>query len=130
MKKLMFCLPLLALFLVMTSCHDFNEMDSPPPPDDLPQIAIDFIQENFAGFSIVSVEEEDLCDNTIVFEVELEDGPDVDVDLYFSLDGDFLFAAITSSKYHFSSFTIHRLASMLKLNFNPFSFSCGHQKLV
>jgi hypothetical protein len=70
---------------------DSDDDDGDLTISDLPDGVIDFINSNFGGYQIESVDREDLCDNTLVFEVELEDGPGPDLDLYFSMDGAFLF---------------------------------------
>ncbi len=67
-------------------------------PIDLPEAVSAFIEENYPDFQIRSSEEEDICDDVPVLEVELEDGPGPDVDLYFTLDGEYLFAATDISE--------------------------------
>lgn len=59
----------------------------------LPNSVTNYIRTNYAGYRIDSWHNEDLCDNRIVLKVELEDGPGPDVELYFTLAGEFLFAA-------------------------------------
>ena len=94
MKKLINGVILFFLLGSTTGCHHFfNDHDiNPPAPPILPDIATDYIGENYPEFVIQSVEFEDICDDNIVLEVELEDGPGPDVDLYFTVDGEFLFA--------------------------------------
>jgi len=59
----------------------------------LPNSITNYIRTNYAGYRIDSWHNEDLCDNRIVLKVELEDGPGPDVELYFTLAGEFLFSA-------------------------------------
>lgn len=59
----------------------------------LPNNVTNYIRTNYNGYRIDSWHNEDLCDNRIGLKVELEDGPGPDVDLYFTLAGEFLFAA-------------------------------------
>ncbi len=90
MKKLFNCLSLLGLFLLISGC--FNTSDDDLNLDDLP-IEIDaYIRANYSGYRIDDIETERLCDGSVVWEVELEDGPGPDLELYFALDGTFLFA--------------------------------------
>lgn len=95
MKKLVSGILFIGFLILGNSCHQLIHFDdvNPPAPPILPDIAVDFIAENYTDFTIESVEFEDICDDEIVIEVELEDGPGPDVDLYFSTDGIFLFAA-------------------------------------
>lgn len=80
---------------------DDNDSDDDSSSDDdddgnnsnVPQSIFDYVSANYSGYDIESVETDDLCDDTVVYEVELEDGPGPDVDLYFNLNGDFLFEA-------------------------------------
>lgn len=64
-----------------------------PLPSELPEIAQNYISDNFGGYTIQSFEFEDLCLDSISYEVELEDGPGPDLELYFDLQGNFLFTA-------------------------------------
>ncbi|MEL6659663.1 MAG: PepSY-like domain-containing protein [Bacteroidota bacterium] len=58
---------------------------------DLPEEVRDFIMMNYPGYEIRSAETEDICDDVLMYEVELEDGPGPDVELYFNLDWEFQF---------------------------------------
>ncbi|MEM7574691.1 MAG: hypothetical protein AAF433_17430 [Bacteroidota bacterium] len=53
----------------------------------------DFLATNYTGYEVESVDQEDICDDQPVYELELEDGPGPDLELYFDLDWAFLFAA-------------------------------------
>ncbi len=98
MRLLKFSLPLLALLITFSSCDIFgdDEDDFRPniSPSDLPVEARDYIDDNYDDYDIENAELEDYCDDIPAIEVELEDGPGPDVDLYFDLDGKFLFAAV------------------------------------
>lgn len=86
---------ILGLCVVLFTGCDFSDDDSfnIPSPASLPDAAYDYINANYADYYLESIDIEDLCDNQLVFEVELEDGPGPDVELYFDLDGNFLFSA-------------------------------------
>ncbi|MEO0877743.1 MAG: hypothetical protein AAFY48_24335, partial [Bacteroidota bacterium] len=51
-----------------------------------------FITMNYPGYQVTSAETEDICDDVLLYEVELEDGPGPDVELYFDLNWAFQFA--------------------------------------
>ncbi|WP_020538131.1 PepSY-like domain-containing protein [Lewinella cohaerens] len=93
MKNLIYLLLLGYSVTLFSGCNFLNHDDDTlePNPVVLPPVAEDFIAENYPSHFISSTDTEDLCDSTLVLEVELEDGPGPDVDLYFSLDGTFLF---------------------------------------
>ena len=74
--------------------NDSNNTGNGISSSQMPGNVLTFIQENYAGYSIVEVEKEDLCDDNYYFEVELEDGPNQDIELYFSLQWEFLFEMI------------------------------------
>ncbi|MEO0790334.1 MAG: PepSY-like domain-containing protein [Bacteroidota bacterium] len=88
------CLSILTI-LVLPSCLPEGENDGPFTPDfDLPASVQMFIDDNYPGFDQTDHGLEDFCDDQPAIEVELEDGPGPDVDLYFDPDGNFLFSAI------------------------------------
>ena len=93
MKNLIFLLMIGYVVTLTSGCNFLNLDDDTvePNPVELPPVAEDFIAQNYPSHFISSTDTEDLCDNTLVWEVELEDGPGPDVDLYFALDGTFLF---------------------------------------
>lgn len=94
MKKFVNGLLMLCFVFGVSSCHHvFNDDDSNPPmPPNLPDLAADYIIANYPDHVVQSVDFEDICDDNLVLEVELEDGPGPDVDLYFETDGTFLLA--------------------------------------
>lgn len=92
MKNLIFLLALGSLLLYGTGCN-LEDDTILPNPIELPDLAADFIAENYPDFEIRSAETEDICDDVPVLEVELEDGPGPDIDLYFTPEGEFLFTA-------------------------------------
>lgn len=94
MKKLLFIIPLFSL-LFYSSCHLLDDPEEviDPPLGLLPPPAEEYIEENYPDFTIEEVEEDEICGGNEVYEVELEDGPGPDIELYFDLDGEFLFAA-------------------------------------
>lgn len=94
MKKFFNYLPLLGL-LFLTGCDDSifgGDDDVNINPADLAAPIINFIDDNFSGYNIESIHLEDVCDIQY-YEIELEDGPGPDVELYFNLDETFAFMA-------------------------------------
>lgn len=67
-------------------------------PGGLTASMSEYIQNNYPGYKVEDVEFEDICDDVRYYEVELEDGPGPDIDLYFTLDEVFAFAATEVSK--------------------------------
>jgi uncharacterized membrane protein YkoI len=67
-------------------------------PANLPPEISTYLKDNYSGYNIESIDSEDICDDQQVFEVELEDGPGPDLELYFSLDGEYLFKAVDINK--------------------------------
>lgn len=92
MKKLSNWLPFIGILLLVSSCYN-TPSDDDFTPGNLPESVRDFIFTNYSGYRLDNIHTEDICHDSLVLEVELEDGPGPDVDLYFSLDGTFLFAA-------------------------------------
>lgn len=81
-------------------CEDNDEEDDHEDDDDedeevdLPDVIIDFIANNYPNYSIEEAELETLCDSTEVYEVEIEQetaDDDEELELFFDLDGNFLF---------------------------------------
>lgn len=96
MKKVFLQCSLFALVLI-----SLNSCDEPFYSDDevfslsgdkIPAEALDFVEANFPNYVQRYAQKEDICDGRVIFEVELEDGPGPDVDLYFDENGDFLFS--------------------------------------
>ena len=81
------------LAILLAGCNPEDDMMNMPTPETLPDVAYDFIDANYANYTLGDVELEELCNGDEVFEVELEDGPGPDVDLYFDEDGNLLFSA-------------------------------------
>lgn len=97
MKKPLNWILSMGIMISFSSC--FNPPgDGSFNPGDLPDGVIEFISENYAGYRLDDIHTEDICNDSILIKVELEDGPSQDVDLYFSLEGTFLFAAIEVSE--------------------------------
>lgn len=77
-------------------CKDDDSDDDDDDDDDsddvqMPTSVMEFIANNYAGYKVDEVETEDLCRDQQYYEVELEDGPGPDVELYFSLEWEYLF---------------------------------------
>lgn len=92
MKNLIALIALGGFIILGSGCNLEDEIVIVDPVE-LPEMVAAFIAENYPDFQIRSSENEDLCNDVPVLEVELEDGPGPDVDLYFSTDGEYLFAA-------------------------------------
>ena len=92
MKNLIFLMALAGLMVFGSGCNleDDIVIDGPV---QLPLQVSDYIAENYPDFVVRSSDNEDLCGDIPVLEVELEDGPGPDVDLYFTPEGEFLFTA-------------------------------------
>jgi hypothetical protein len=89
-----FKIEILALFLLLWSCDTpigFDDSDL-LPNSDIPAIAQAFIQTNYNGYQIKKTKAEDFCNTKLAFEVELEDGPGPDVNLYFDESWTFVFS--------------------------------------
>lgn len=97
MKKPLNWILLAGIMISFSSCFNPPGDDS-INPGDLPDGVIEYISENYAGYRLDDIHTEDICSDSILIKVELEDGPSRDVDLYFSLEGTFLFAAIEISE--------------------------------
>lgn len=88
MKKitLLFILPLVML-VGFTNCGDDDDQLI-----DLPTTINDYLAANYPDYSIDESEEGTLCDGTIVYEVELEDSNDNEIELTFNTEGSLLFS--------------------------------------
>lgn len=87
MEKVRLMSLMLAVLLIgMTSC-DKEKIDIA----DLPASIENFVNGNFADYKIDESEKETLCDGTEVFEVEIEDSNDNELELVFDLEGNHLY---------------------------------------
>jgi hypothetical protein len=75
---------------------DDDDGDDDDEIEDLPENIVDYINTNFPDYEIEEAEMEELCDSTMVYEVELEDGEE-ELELFFDLDGNFLYSEIEAS---------------------------------
>lgn len=98
MKKYFNYLSLLGM-LLLTGCDGtfFGDDDNGINPADLAAGITDFIKDNFDGYHVQSVHFEDICD-VQYYEVELEDGPGPDIELYFTMDETIAFTATEIAK--------------------------------
>ena len=76
---------------------DENQDEPEFSSSEIPGDVLSFIQENYPGYRIEEFEKEDLCNDEYYYEVELEDGPGEDKELYFSLQWEFLFELVEIS---------------------------------
>ncbi|PHN04810.1 PepSY-like domain-containing protein [Flavilitoribacter nigricans] len=100
MRSFINYLPVLGLTLLLTSCSGIftgDDDDSGVNPGDLAASITDYIKDNYSGYNIEDIEIEDICD-VLYYEVELEDGPGPDIELYFNMAEEFVFAATEVSK--------------------------------
>ncbi|WP_282776116.1 PepSY-like domain-containing protein [Phaeodactylibacter xiamenensis] len=69
---------------------DDDDDDDDNEVNNLPAGVSEFINSNYPGYQIDEAYTEEFCNNTNILEVEIEMGSQ-DIDLYFDLDGNFLF---------------------------------------
>jgi len=80
-------------FVCTDTSHDDGDDDDNNTPTNIPANVLDFINSNYPGYQAQDADNEDICNDVTVYEVELEHGPGPDIDLYFGLNWNFLFAA-------------------------------------
>ncbi|MCU0346667.1 MAG: hypothetical protein MUC59_06975 [Saprospiraceae bacterium] len=88
MNRLFFAIPLLCFVLATTGCQllDDDDFNTIPNLDaTVPAQVQDFIADNYNSLPIAGSGMEDVCDSLLAYEVELENGPGPDIDLYFDL---------------------------------------------
>lgn len=73
--------------LIFTNCGDDDD-----PMVPLPAIIENYLTTNYPDYSVDESEKEILCDGTVVYEVELEDSNDNEMELTFDTEGSFLFS--------------------------------------
>ncbi len=83
--KFLFILPV-AMLLSFCSCGDDDDTII-----DLPTTINDYLATVYPDYSIDESEESTLCDGTVVYEVELEDSNDNEIELTFNTEGALLF---------------------------------------
>lgn len=99
MKNVFFkSLALLFLTTLFFSCEtpmdyslDFDEIQLNGAV--IPEAVYDFLDENFPEYTTRKIKTEDICADSLIFEAELEKGPEGDIDVYFKEDGSFWFTA-------------------------------------
>ncbi|KGE88688.1 MAG: PepSY-like domain-containing protein [Phaeodactylibacter xiamenensis] len=70
--------------------NDDDDDDDDDQVNNLPASVTEFINSNYPGYHIDEAYTEEFCNNTNILEVEIEMGSQ-DIDLYFDLNGNFLF---------------------------------------
>jgi len=85
-KTTLFVFLSLAMVIGFTSCDDDDAQIN------LPTIINDYLAANYPDYSIDESEEETLCDGTVVYEVELENSNDDEIELTFDTEGSLLFS--------------------------------------
>lgn len=106
MNKLISFFTLFGLIGLATSCNHLHDDDyhysnhggHHGSTVNMPASVQTFISGSYPGYQIDEVYKEDICDDVPVYEVELEDGPGPDIDLYFDLNWTFLFRASRIAK--------------------------------
>lgn len=95
MKKVFLNASLLSLLMIgLNSCDEPFYSDDEVfslSDDNVPAQVLDYVNANFPDYAQRYTYKDDICDDTAVFEVELEDGPGPDIYLYFDANGAFLF---------------------------------------
>lgn len=91
MKKafLLLSVSLFTMTLLFTNCGGNN--DDNDPMIDLPTIITDYISTNYPDYSIDESEQDILCEGTVVYEVEIENSNDDELELTFDTEGNLLF---------------------------------------
>ncbi|NRB49534.1 MAG: PepSY-like domain-containing protein [Saprospiraceae bacterium] len=79
--------------------------------DDLPDSILDYLSEQFPGLSIEGIDVEELCGDTKVIEIELEDENEEEIKVYFSLEWDYLFMSVEVSEADLPMAVLDSLAS-------------------
>lgn len=85
MKKIIFALLLLGGLFVYTSCDDDDQQV------DLPTLIDNYLASTYPDYTIDESETETLCDGTAVYEVEIENGDNNELELTFDMEGSLLF---------------------------------------
>jgi hypothetical protein len=96
MNKSLLLIPILGILLT-SGCQLFEDdlgTNNGVLAVAIPTTTEDFISDNYPDYDIDSADEDDICDDVPVYEVELENGSGPDIDLYFDLDWNFLFEAV------------------------------------
>ena len=86
MKKILF-LAVVASFCSFSGCEDDDSLIT------LPDGVLNYISANYPSYTIDESEQELACDNTTVYEVELEDGSN-EIELTFDTESNFLYSEI------------------------------------
>ena len=90
MKNLFLLLCTLGLLtLGLFSCNHDDDDDA---LITLPATIENYLTDNYPDYSVDESEEETLCDGTVVYEVELENDNDDELELTFDLEGNLLFS--------------------------------------
>lgn len=80
---------LLTISLIFTACSDEEGI----APENLPTLVLEYINNNYANYTIDEAESEVLCDGTSVYEIELESPGGEELELVFDTEGSFLYEA-------------------------------------
>jgi hypothetical protein len=91
MNKSLLLIPILGILLT-SGCQLFEDdlgTNNGVLAVAIPTTTEDFISDNYPDYDIDSADEDDICDDVPVYEVELENGSGPDIDLYFDLDWNF-----------------------------------------
>lgn len=59
----------------------------------IPDEVYNFLDEHYAKYAKRKIKKKDVCSDSLIIEVELKEGPEGDVDVYFREDGSFWFTA-------------------------------------
>ncbi len=57
-----------------------------------PDVIESYVMNNFSGYEIEDIDEETLCVGTAVYEVDIENEAEDDLELVFDMEGNFLFS--------------------------------------
>lgn len=79
-------LPLTALLFIATKCEDDDESTI-----ELPAIIQNYLNNNYSGYKVEESELDSICTGVAVYEVELENSDDHEMELTFDTEGNLLF---------------------------------------
>ena len=86
---LLLSVPLFTMTLLFTNCGDNDNDDE--SMIELPTVITDYISTNYPDYSIDESEQDILCEGTTVYEVEIENSNDDELELTFDTEGNLLF---------------------------------------
>ncbi len=87
MKNLFLLFALFSMTSFFLSCDDDDDSEITTP-----DVIESYVMNNFSGYEIEDIDEETLCVGTAVYEVDIENEAEDDLELVFDMEGNFLFS--------------------------------------